>query len=182
MIRKRRPMAVFLILSMTVGGCAGAGGDNQPRTALDRSVGQCMASVAVGALLGALIGSASRNAGRGAAIGAGAGAVACAVIVAANNAEDRERIRQSRLAALQSGKDDTAQYTGKDGNSRIIRTSVQSIPTPASAPAGSNIFGPSPPAPTHNTKQSKGAAEQDPGTVCPPPPGDWVPLQAQKTV
>ncbi len=182
MIRKRRPMAVFLILSMTVGGCAGAGGDNQPRTALDRSVGQCMASVAVGALLGALIGSASRNAGRGAAIGAGAGAVACAVIVAANNAEDRERIRQSRLAALQSGKDDTAQYTGKDGNSRIIRTSVQSIPTPASAPAGSNIVGPCRRAQTHITIQSKGTAELDPETVCRTAAGDWVPLQAQKTV
>jgi hypothetical protein len=134
--------------------------------------------------LGALIGSASggRNAGRGAAIGAGAGAVACAVIIAANNAEDRERIRQSRLAALKSGNDDTAQYTGKDGDSRIIRTSVQSVPMPANAPAGSDIVGPCRRAQTHITIQNKGTAELYPETVCRTSTGDWVPLQPQKTV
>jgi hypothetical protein len=182
MIKNRRPMAALLILTMTLGGCATAGGDDQPRTALDRSVGKCVASVAVGALLGALIGAASRNAGRGAAIGAGAGAVACAVIIAANNAEDRERIRQSRLAALKSGKDDTSQYTGKDGDTRMIRTSVQSVPMPANAPASSDIVGPCRRSQTHITIQNKGTAELDPETVCRTSAGDWVPLQPQKTV
>lgn len=187
----RRPLAAFLVMALAVSGCASTGQPGEPRTALDRSVGQCAASLAVGAILGALVGAAAggRNAaGQGAAIGAGAGAVACAVIIAANNAEDRERIRQSRLAALQSGKDDVTQYTAQDGSSHVVRTSVQSVPVPAQpqvmagAAANGGITGPCRRAQAQITIPGKGTAALEPETVCRTVQGDWVPLDAKKTV
>ena len=187
MRRFAKAVAMASAMSLMLSGCATTSGDpNAPRTALDRSVGQCIGSIAAGAILGALLGAATgnRNVGKGAAIGAGVGTVACAVIIAMNNKEDRERLQQSRMAALKSGSDDTTQYTGTDGNSRVIHTSVQTVPVPSApktASANSNITGPCRRAQVQITLQNKGATTLDPETVCQTAAGDWVPLD-QKTV
>src|SRR3569623_146190 len=97
-----RAIAIIVAAALTLSGCA-TGNPGEQKTALDRSVGDCVASVAVGALVGALLGAAAggrRGVGTGAAIGAGAGTDACAEIVAMNNKQDRERIQQARMAAL----------------------------------------------------------------------------------
>lgn len=187
MLKPYKAVAVASAFSMLLGGCATGGDPNAPRTALDRSVGQCVASIAAGALLGALLGAAtgSRNAGKGAAIGAGAGTVACAVIIAMNNKEDRERLQQSRLAALKSGTDDTTRYVGTDGNSRVIHTSVQTVPVPSApkpaAATASNVTGPCRRAQMQISVQNKGATTLDPELVCQTASGDWVAMD-QKTV
>lgn len=181
-IRGLAPIALATSICMFVSACAtGPGADGQTRTALDRSINQCIASIAVGALLGALVGAAAnrRSVGTGAAVGAGAGAVACAVILAVNNEQDRERIRESRLAALNSGKGDTANYTGSDGQARLVKTSVQpaalpAAPADAAANAKAGIVGPCRRAQTEITVQDKGTVTLDPEIVCRTASGDWI--------
>lgn len=182
-----RAIAIIVAVALTLGGCA-TGNPGEPKTALDRSVGDCVASVAVGALVGALLGAAAggrRSVGTGAAIGAGAGTVACAVIVAMNNKQDRERIQQARLAALKSGHDETQQYVGSDGTGRVIHTSVQPASLPASKPAaiaGNEVTGPCRRAQTQITVAGKGTAQLDPELVCQTAAGDWVAIDNKKTV
>jgi len=178
--------AALVAAAMTLSACA-SGNPGEPKTALDRSVGDCISSIAVGALVGALIGSAAgrRNVGTGAAVGAGVGTVACAVIVAANNKRDREQIRQARLAALQSGRDETANYIGDDGNARMVHTSVQSVAMPEVKPAlasGGAFTGVCRRAQTQITIASKGTANLDPELVCQTTAGDWVAVPEKKTV
>ena len=182
-------ISIILITSLLLCSCAtGPHDSGEPQTALDRSISQCIVSVGAGAILGALLGGIANRrggAGTGAAIGAGAGAVACIVILAINNKEDRERVRQARLTALQSGADETTRYVGDDGNGRIIHTSVQTVPTiyvGENAVPGKKIVGPCRRAQTQITVQNKGTATLDPELVCQTSLGDWVSVGNQGNV
>jgi len=177
-----RILAALVAAIMTLSACA-SGNPGEPKTALDRSVGDCLTSIAVGALLGALVGAAAgRNqVGTGAAVGAGVGTVACAVIVAMNNKRDREQIRQARLAALQSGHDETSNYIGDDGNARMVHTSIQAAAMPSAAPAG-DYTGVCRRAQTQISVAGKGTANLDPELVCQTKAGDWLAVPEKKTV
>jgi len=132
----KRAVALALIAALA-GSCATGPRDSEghPRTALDRSIGQCVATMAISTIAGALLGAAinRRNgAATGAAIGAGAGAVQCAIIIALNNEQDRERIRQAEQAALVAGRSSTTTYLGSDGKQSTIQTRIAAAPLPAS--------------------------------------------------
>lgn len=154
----------------------GDGGSGE-ETALDRSIHQCIGSVIIGTALGALIGAASHRVGQGAAIGAGAGGVACAVFMAMNNAQDKQRIRQSELAAASSGRNQSVSYAGSDGQQRTVSTSVQPAAVPASAAAnGNTVVGPCRRTQTQISVAGQGSASLPPELVCRTTQGDWVPL------
>lgn len=183
-----RATAVATSVLLVTSGCATTGNDGSgaPRTALDRSINQCIGTVVGGALLGALLGGVARprgGAATGAAIGAGAGAVACAVIIAMNNQQDRERIRQSQINALNANASDTSQYVGSDGQSRTVRTTIQpaAMPTVMAGASGPAIVGPCRRAQTQITVQGKGTANLDAEVVCRTAAGDWVPAPPART-
>ena len=164
--------AAFVALS----GCASGGLDvtGQPRSALERSVGTCLVSVGAGVLVDMLTNH--RRIGAGTAVGAGL----CAVVLAVNNEADKQRIRQSQLAALNAGQDRTDQYVGDDGNARVIKTSIHPSNLPSDlnaklAPDGSKFVGPCRQTQTEISVQGKGSASLDPETVCRTAQGNWQP-------
>lgn len=167
--------AAMLSLALAVSGCAGAvGPDGQPRSALERSVGTCIVSVGAGVLVDMLTNK--KRLGAGTAVGAGL----CAVVLAMNNEEDKRRVHEAQLAALNAGKDRTDSYVGQDGDQRVIKTSV----TPAAAPLdlnkklasdGANFVGPCRRTQTEISVQGKGSASLDAEVVCRTAQGDWLP-------
>ncbi len=184
----KRAVALVLVAALASSCATGPrDADGHPRTALDRSIGQCIVSIGLGAIAGALLGAAINRrggAGTGAAIGAGAGAVECAIIVAVNNEEDRARIRQAEQAAYSSGQGSTTQYAGEDGTARIIKTSVQTVATPtqpAGAGDGEVIVGPCRRAQTSITVGDKGTVALPPELVCRTAQGDYVPYSGKTT-
>jgi surface antigen len=138
----RHLIIIVTAASLTLAGCATTGG-GVPPTAVQRAQGQCIASVAVGALLGAVIGNntgsgnASRGAGRGALVGAGI----CAVLLAMASEEDRRRIQEAEYAALETGQPREDVYVGSDGKQRTILVRTEAAPdkswtfTPAASDA-----------------------------------------------
>jgi hypothetical protein len=184
-----RPVAAIVAAALLLTSCAtvNADGTSRPRTALERSIGQCLVSVGLGALVGALIGAAVNRrggAGTGAAIGAGAGAVACAIILAVNNAEDRQRIADSEQKAYSTGQSQTARYTGSDGRERLIQTSVQTVPLPHVAPdnGAGQIVGPCRRAQTTISISGQGgSAPLGWETVCRTSQGNYVPIDNPTT-
>jgi hypothetical protein len=105
--------AVYAQAANNSSGFAATGIDG--KTEVDRTIGKCVAAVAVGALAGALLGG-RRNAGGGAAIGAGLGAGVCAIMMSVANAHDRERLRQLQLQSLNSGQPQTDRWQTTDGH------------------------------------------------------------------
>src|SRR3569832_130116 len=183
-----RPIAAMLAAVMLASCATGPRDkDGHPRTALDRSIGQCIATMAISTIAGALLGAAinRRNgAATGAAIGAGAGAVQCAIIIALNNEQDRQRIRDAEQAAYNSGRSTTTQFVGQDGTPRSIHTSVAAAPMPAQllTPAGagggtsddnSAIVGPCRSAQTQIVA-AQGTVNLEPEIVCRTTQGDWI--------
>jgi predicted small secreted protein len=131
MIRSSTQRAICVVAATALAACATMQGSGVQQSALERSINQCLATIAIGAVLGAVINR--NNRGKGALIGAGAGTVACGVLVAINNERDKERVRQAQLAALNAGTQQTQQFVGQDGNTRIVQTSVKEVPTPQPA-------------------------------------------------
>ena len=186
--KQLRPVATLMIAALLTGACATGPRDSEgrPRTALDRSIGQCAVSIIGGALVGALLGAATRRggAGTGAAIGAGVGTVACVIILAVNNEEDRERIRQAQQRAYQAGRSATVQYVGQDGAPRFIKTSVEQLSIQPQASTGDpneTFVGPCRRAQTSITVGNKGTVALDSEVVCRTSMGDYLPY-TQKTV
>lgn len=130
MIRISKGMAVFMA-ALALTGCATAEG-GMPRSALDRSINECVAAVALGAILGAV---ADKNRGQGALIGAGIGGVACGVLIAINNERDKQRVREAQLAALNAGSSQRSDFVGDDGRTRTVQTTVRDAPTPTAIAA-----------------------------------------------
>src|SRR5258708_135420 len=128
MNRTTKGVAACMAAALVLSSCATAGGGPQ-QSALDRSINQCVAAVAIGALLGGL--ADKKNRGQGAAIGAGVGGLACGVLVAINNERDKQRVRDAQRAALNAGTERTENFVGEDGQTRVVQTSVRDVPTPA---------------------------------------------------
>jgi len=118
--------------------------------------------------------------------------VQCAIIIALNNEQDRERIRQAEQAAYSSGRSTTTQFVGRDGMARTIRTSVAAAPipaqlvTPASGGAAADssadaIVGPCRSAQTQIIAPNQGTVTLDPELVCRTAQGDWIAVNAKPT-
>lgn len=131
-----RVLATAAVMLLALQGCTTASGSSggMQRTAMDRAIGECAASVAAGAVLGAVIGGitgGNRGAGRGALIGGAVGVGRCAVLMQMAAAEDRQRLRAAERAAIAANASQTTSIRTKSGKNASIRTQV----TPASAPA-----------------------------------------------
>jgi hypothetical protein len=124
--------AVYAQAANTSSSFAATGIDG--RTEVDRTIGKCIAAVAVGALAGALLGG-RRNAGGGAVIGAGIGAGVCAMMMSVANAHDRQRLRQLQLESLNSGQPQTDQWQttdGHDASATVTASNVVQVTAPKS--------------------------------------------------
>lgn len=175
LVSHRYVPAVGVALAFSVAGCTSAvGPDGQPRSALERSVGTCIVSVGAGVLVDML----TNNKRIGAGTVAGAGL--CAVVLAMNNEEDKRRLRESQLAALNANADRTDSYVGQDGNQRTIKTTVAATSAPANltaqaAASGEKFVGPCRRTQTEISVQGKGSASLDSEVVCRTAQGDWLP-------
>lgn len=179
-VAKTTILGVSLAVVAYLSGCVVPNGQ-QSKSALNRSIAECAASVLVGAALGAIVGRATHGSpGKGAAIGAGGGAVACAVLMAVNNAQDKQRIRQNQLAALQSDTTQTDSYVGNDGAMRKVSTTVQDVSLPGTlnaSPTASSadpIVGPCRRTNTGIEVNGKGTSSVDSGVVCRTAQGNYV--------
>jgi len=182
----RRMVAMLAVLAMANFGCATAGSGSGERTALDRSVQQCIASIALGTILGAVVGASHHKAGQGAAIGAGVGGAACIVILAVNNANDKARIRKAQHDALEANADHTDQYVGSDGKERTIKTTVSDWPDRSLSPTTTQFSAATTPrlcrrTQTEITVQGSGTASIPAEIVCRTDQGDWVPYNQGST-
>lgn len=81
-------------------------------------------------MIGGVLGG-SRGMGQGAAIGAFAGVGRCAILMEIAAAEDRAKVREAELAALQSNRSETRNITTKNGKNATVRTKVTPAPLPA---------------------------------------------------
>jgi hypothetical protein len=114
---------------------------------MDRAIGECVASVAVGATLGAIVGgiAGGRNAaGRGALIGGAIGVGRCAILMEVAAAEDRARIREAEMAAVRSNASQTRAITTRSGKRATVRTQVAPAAVPTPRPGGSGATVPKP--------------------------------------
>lgn len=169
-------VAICTLATLALAGCATTQGRPQ-QNALDRSINQCVGAVVIGALLGTAI--ASKNRGKGALIGAGVGTVACGVLIAINNAQDKQRVREAQVVALNSGGQRTEQFVGQDGQPRVVQTSVSEVSTPparaiatTSTSSPDAFVGPCRNAQTAITVQGQ-TAQLPPELYCRTAGGDW---------
>lgn len=125
----RLPIIALATVSLVLSSCATTGSEVH-QSAMQRAQGQCLVSVAAGAVLGAIIannsgsGNASRGAGRGALVGAGI----CAALLAMASAEDKRRIQEAEYAALETGQEREDTYVGSDGKLRTILVRTEAAP------------------------------------------------------
>lgn len=178
---KSKALAAFVAASLLLSGCA-TGANGQRRSALDRSINECVAAVFIGALAGAAL---DKNRGQGALIGAGIGGVACGVLVAINNEHDKQEIRNAQLAALNANMQQTEQFVGQDGETKTVTTSIQDAPTPAAGDTGNpeqtdgmstapdTVVGPCRRTQTQISAQT-GSAQLPAEMYCRTAGGDWV--------
>jgi hypothetical protein len=118
------------LLSLPMAGPAQAA--KAPKSQIDKAIGRCVASVAIGALLGAAVGNNSGrgNAGRGAVIGAAAGGVVCAVILKV--AKDKDALLAHQREAVVLGGMQRTTFEGHDGPVTLI-TNSRDVEQPASS-------------------------------------------------
>jgi hypothetical protein len=185
-----RLVATRFVVPLSLAGCASNGmpfgsmpfGPNsissnsgaQAASVLDRSIAGCAASIG-GGLLVDLLGKEKKVGG-----GTVVGAVICGVILAVNNEEDKQRIRDSQQAALISGQSRTDQYVRTDGRMRTIKTTVTPAVAPArlvstKAPGGERFVGPCRRVQTEITAQEQGTSPLNPEMVCRTDHGNWLP-------
>jgi surface antigen len=126
----RRFGAAAALASM-LSACAGAAvsptGAPTVQTATDRAIGQCVATVAGGAIIGALIGKDRKS---GALIGAGIGAGACAVLLQVASREDKARIAAAEQEALRANASRTVSFQTTSGKQATVSTRVASVKPP----------------------------------------------------
>lgn len=193
----KRVLSTACIL-FTLTGCAteSSGSGHSGSWQIDSVAQKCVASVLGGAVLGGVIGAVSggggRNVGTGVLIGAASGGALCAVM-AALDAQDRDRIRTAQLAAAQTGRPQELAYRGNDGLDRRVtvrptemsakrsspvdrpsseRSAVPSSQAEISAASGARVCRR---LDTTVSVQSKGEAAVPAQLVCRTPGGDWEP-------
>jgi len=121
---------ITLAAALALAGCATTGGQ---QTAVQRAMGQCVATVGIGALAGAVIGNntGSGNAQRGATVGALAGAGVCGFLLYRASEADKARIRQLEIAALNQPEPGVygEEFTAENGTDKIfVETVVADVP------------------------------------------------------
>lgn len=114
-----------------VSGCATLNGENQ--TAVQRAMGQCAVTIGGAAIIGAVIGNnvGDGDAGAGALAGAAVGAGVCGFLLYRASEEDKQRIRDLELAALNNQQVGTTTETfmSTNGEDEItVVTSVAEVP------------------------------------------------------
>jgi len=119
-----------LVSSLFFTSCATSNG---PKTAVQKALGQCVVSVGAGAVLGAVIGnnSGSGNAKKGALKGALAGSGVCAFLLYRASEEDKARIADLELEALNNPTVGVTQrqFTSTNGRDVFnIKTTTSDIP------------------------------------------------------
>jgi hypothetical protein len=105
------------------------------QTAVEKAIGRCVLAVTGGAVLGALLGG-RRNAGRGALLGAGAGAGICVMMVSVASGQDKARLRQLQLDAVNSGQDQSQRWRTSDGKDVAATVSAGNVMQVASRTSG----------------------------------------------
>jgi hypothetical protein len=163
--------------SFIITGCAtqlGPDGRPLPQTALQRSIGTCVAAVGIGLMVD-LLASKHKRPGAGTLVGAGI----CAVVMIVNNEEDKQRIRESQMAALNSGKSRHDSYVGANGDKRYINTVVTDEKPPLQMASyqlsgGDQFVGPCRRSQTSIEVGDKGSAALDPDVYCRTAQGNWI--------
>jgi hypothetical protein len=140
---KRATGAVLSVALVTtsLSGCTTTGAGFASQTAMDRAIGQCVASVVISAGIGALAGAAidgSSGAGRGALIGGAAGIGACAVLMQVAAAEDRARVRDAERAAVAANASQTTRFSNDSGRNVAVTTNISNAPIPTPRKAASS--------------------------------------------
>ncbi|MDC0651419.1 hypothetical protein OAP52_05090 [Hellea sp.] len=89
--------------ALILSSCSSTTSGTAYKSAVDKAMGDCVASVAGGAILGALIGAAvGGDMGDGALIGGAAGVGVCGFLMNRASAEDKAKMAEMELAALNS--------------------------------------------------------------------------------
>lgn len=116
--------------STTSGGAGGVG----KNTAVNKAIGNCVAGIAVsavsGAVIGAVLGGGSRSVQQGAITGAAIGVGRCAILLELAAAEDKQKLQQAQLAALQTNETTTQSFQTQSGRVAKVTTKVTPAPPP----------------------------------------------------
>lgn len=110
----------------------GPGPHRAQKTAVQKAIGECVMSVAGGAVLGAILGG-SRHSNSGALLGAAVGAGACAVLIEVASREDQKRIVDAQRAAVRTNRSRTTAFKTKSGKRAVVRTRIHAAPVPKTA-------------------------------------------------
>ena len=131
----KRNLVIVAAMTVGLGACATADGT---QTAVQRAMGQCVVSVGGGALLGAVIGNniGDGDAKRGAVIGAVAGAGVCGFLLYRASEEDKARIRQLEIAALNAdavGRSEES-FVASNGKDNVVVETITEEVEPENLP------------------------------------------------
>lgn len=94
------------------------------KTEVEKAIGRCAFAVLAGAALGA---AASENRGRGAATGAAIGGVVCVAMLSIASANDKARLREAQLAALNTGQIQHANWTTTENKAASAMVSAGDV-------------------------------------------------------
>lgn len=119
-------------VSLAFGSLAAPAYAKPPRSEIDKAIGKCVASVAIGGVLGALAGG-RHHAGQGALAGAAIGGVVCVVLLKA--AKDKQAMLDIQRQQVAMGGVQTTSFNGQEGDQLVMTTTVRDV-TPAAL--GSN--------------------------------------------
>lgn len=126
--------SIFLHGCVTTSNTASTGSEPPVRTAFDRAIGKCAAAFLIGSLGGAALGGlfGGRKAiATGAIAGTALAAGQCAILVNLAAKEDKKKIRDAELAALQANSNNSRKFTTKSGKTATVNTTVSAAPLPA---------------------------------------------------
>ncbi|WP_310622311.1 hypothetical protein [Flexibacterium corallicola] len=135
-----KTLTVSLGLLMGLQGCVtnSASPISGQKTATQKAIGKCVASMVittgVGALVGAAVGRSGSSAGRGALAGAAVGVGSCAVLIHVAAAEDRKRLEDAERKAVQLNHSSTSKIKTSSGTHVTVQTKVTKAPVPVTRP------------------------------------------------
>lgn len=95
------------------------------KTEVEKAMGRCAAAIIAGALLGAAVNSDNR--GQGAVAGGTIGGVLCAAMLAVASKNDKARLRQAQLAALNTGVMHAEDWTTSDNKAASARVTAGDV-------------------------------------------------------
>ena len=140
----KRAVAVLVVVAITISGCVTSNGNMgaTSQTAIDRAIGQCIGSALISTTVGALVGNQAfgkDGAWKGAAAGAAVGVGICAILMQVAADEDRAKLREAELAAIQANASRTTSFYNKNRKQVSVTTIVTDAPVIKSVPNNSAI-------------------------------------------